>query len=303
MWAAVVTAMALTGILLGLLALVERTVAPWSTNDDRSGLGTLPPIPGFGLRSRWREIWPALALLAALPVLWAWSISAFDVSAYVAPTPTAVLTALHENAGELATNGLVTIGEAGAGFLVGNVVAVALAVLFVFARPLRVALYPIALAVQAVPVVALAPILVVTVGPGYPATVLLAAFMTYPLTLVSIVKGFDTCPAEVTEVMHSLHASRTQLLTKALLPAALPMYLTSLKVGASPAIGAAISAEYIGSMRGLGFVIQDAQTRFQVPLLWAGVLVTGALGLACYWLCAQAQRLMPDHSATTDLER
>ncbi|GAB7006375.1 hypothetical protein JCM18899A_38480 [Nocardioides sp. AN3] len=251
------------------------------------------------MKSTIRSIWPPASVLLAIVLAWQAAVVALDVSPFVAPSPTAVATALVNNLSTIVANTWTTLAEAGLGLVLGNVAAVAVAILFLYVRQLRELFFPMLLALQAMPIIAVAPILILWLGPGLLSKALLGAFITFPITLVSLAKGFESCPREVRELLYSLKATKRQEITLALAPAALPMFMAALKLGAATAVLAALAAEYVGAQKGLGFLIQDAQTRLEVPLMWGVVLVVMVVGVAAYALFAALERALPAETTTT----
>ncbi|MBO9523423.1 MAG: ABC transporter permease [Nocardioidaceae bacterium] len=243
-------------------------------------------------------VWPPLAIVAAVVLGWHLLVVGLDVSPFVAPTPGQVAAAVGDNLPVIVDNTWTTLAEAGLGLLMGNVAAVLVAVLFCYVRRLRELFFPMLLALQAVPIIAVAPILILWLGPGLMSKAVLGAFITFPITLVSLAKGFESCPREVTELLYSLKASKRQEILLALAPSALPMFMAALKLGASTAVLAALAAEYVGAQHGLGFLIQDAQTRLEVPLMWGVVLVVMAVGVLAYALFAALERALPAETTT-----
>lgn len=238
-----------------------------------------------------RRVIPAALLLAAVLAGWELYVTLTGVSVLVVPPPSGIAAAIVENRADLVHQTLVTLAEASLGFLLGNLVAIVCAVAFTYSGLLRAGAYPLVLAMQAVPLVAIAPILVLWLGPGILSKVLLAAFLAYTVTLVNMVRGLASADAGTLELMHTLNASRWQQLTRVRFPAALPYLFTSLKLGASAAIVAAIAAEYIGALEGLGYLIHDTRARLDNEYLWAAVIVAAVIGLVAFGLVALVERL------------
>lgn len=235
---------------------------------------------------------PTVLVLVLLVVGWGVAVVATGVNELAVPGPVAVAQALGDNVGDLTTNTLVTVQEAALGFVLGNVAAIACAVAFVHSDLLRTTAYPVLLVVQAIPLVAIAPILGVWLGAGLAPKVLLAAFLAYTVTLVNMVKGLTSPDTETIELLHTLGAGRWQVLRTVRFPASTPFFFTSLKLGASGAMVAAIAAEYIGALSGLGHLLQFARMRLDTPYLWAVVVVCGVVGIVAYGLMALVEKIV-----------
>jgi NitT/TauT family transport system permease protein len=183
--------------------------------------------------------------------------------------------------------------EAVLGFLLGAVVAIALAFAFVRSRILELSLFPYVVMSQTVPIVALVPALVVALGLGLRAKVLVAAYLAfYPIT-VSAVKGLRSVDPLAEELMRSYAASSRQVFLKLRLPSALPYIFTGLKIGITASvIGAIISELPVGSEFGFGRAIIDASQYGLNILLWSTIVASGLLGLVLYGCVVLFERVI-----------
>ena len=243
-------------------------------------------------------VWPPVLAVGLIIAAWHASIDAFGLNPFVIPAPLDVAQAIISNIAMVWDNTKTTLIEAGLGMLVGNLLATLASVAFLYSKRLEEISYPILLGVQAVPLIALAPILTLWLGFGIAPKILLAAFLTYPLTLVSLMKGFDSCPPNVLELLYTLKATKRQQIFAALIPSAIPMFMTSLKLGAAVAIVGAIATEYVGSLSGLGFLLQHTQAQLQVPLMWGVCVIAVAIGSTLYAVFAALERLIPTETTT-----
>lgn len=252
-----------------------------------------------GTARRWfSAVWPPMLALLAAVAIWHLAVRGLSLNPFVVPAPLDVVRAVAENPSTIVSNTATTLAEAGLGLLLGTALAVVGSVGFLYSKRLEQISYPILLAAQAVPLIAIAPIFTLWLGFGLAPKVLLAAFLTYPLTLVSLMKGFDSCPREVLELLYSLKATKRQQIVTALIPSAIPMFMTSLKLGAATAIVGAIATEYVGSISGLGFLLQHTQAQLQVALMWGVCVIAVAIGSAMYAVFAGLERLIPVATTT-----
>jgi len=175
--------------------------------------------------------------------------------------------------------------------VIGSIIAIVLAYLFVASRVIELALFPYAVMSQTVPVIALVPALVVILGVGYESKIAIAAYLAfYPVT-VSAVKGLRSVDVTARELMRSYAASSRQVLMKLRIPAALPYVFTGLKIGATASlIGAIVSELPAGSFYGLGVAILGASSNHQNIDLWATIIASGLLGLTLYLLVVAGER-------------
>jgi NitT/TauT family transport system permease protein len=183
--------------------------------------------------------------------------------------------------------------EAVLGFVLGAVLAIILAFVFVRSRILELSLFPYVVMSQTVPIVALVPALVVALGLGLRAKVLVAAYLAfYPIT-VSAVKGLRSVDPLAEELMRSYAASSRQVFLKLRLPSALPYIFTGLKIGITASvIGAIISELPVGSQFGFGRAIIDASQYGLNILLWSTIVASGLLGLFLYGCVVLLERVI-----------
>lgn len=232
-----------------------------------------------------------LILLAA--IIGAWQAAAVGLKwpDYFIPSPTTILHTLWSQRDTLWTNLVPTVEEAAGGFVLGNAAALILAIVFVHARTAERAIYPLAIAIQSIPIVAIAPILVVTLGTGYTSKVVMTAIISFFPTLVNTLRGLDAIEPSLVELFKSVHASPWKVLVKLRLPNALPYIFVAFRITASASVIGAIIAEWIGAQQGLGFLVINSTYQFDTPLLWAALVVSSALVLLAYALTAVLERV------------
>jgi ABC-type nitrate/sulfonate/bicarbonate transport system permease component len=239
--------------------------------------------------SRPRIGW-AVVLLAILGVWQAW-VRLRDVPDYLLPAPTDILSALRDDRGRLATDAAHTAGEMLAGFAAAVAFGLVSAAALHFSATLRRAVYPLLVASQSVPVVAIAPVLVIYLGFGLaPKVVIVALVCFFPVT-VNALDGLRSVDPEYLRVMRTLRASRAAIFRRVEVPWALPSAFSGARVAASYAAVAALFAEYAGGSSGLGETMQTATAQLDAPLVGAAVVVLAALALALFAAVSVAERL------------
>jgi NitT/TauT family transport system permease protein len=255
-----------------------RLSAPTFIEDDREHANFL----AAKRRLRWRKrLLPLIAFILFLAV-WEAAVWIFDIKAYVAPAPSVVASLIIARFGMLAQNLVPTAIEAFLGFAVGNGVAVALAVLFVYRRTAEEALFPLAVMVNTVPIVAVAPILVLLLGNGIEPKVAIAALVCFFPTLVNVTRGLRAVSPEHMELMRVLSASEREIFIKVRFANSIPYLFAALKIAASTSVIGAIVGEWVGATRGIGAVILQAAYNFDSPLLYAAVAY-GSIFSACFF--------------------
>lgn len=250
-------------------------------------------VPGSGraaskARSALARLIPILAAIAV------WYILAVAFSGIrVIPTPLAVVASFVHDIPAYLANVPSTLAAAGVGFVVGNALAILLGVVFVQIAWAERLLLRIAVASFCVPLVAIAPILVVIL-PGDGPKQALAALSVFFTTLIAVVLGLRSADAGSLQALRSLGGTQWHAMRKIRLIAALPSLFAGLQIAAPAALLGAIIGEYLGASKGLGVMLIQAQASFNVPRTWAVALVMAGLsGLAYYVFGAIGRRLTP----------
>lgn len=196
-------------------------------------------------------------------------------------------------------NAAITTGEAFAGFALGATLGCVLALAFAASRLLERGCMPYIIGSQTVPILAIAPMVVVGMGrmgaASWVAQAMVAAYLTFFPVTIGMLRGLRATAPDALALMHSYAASPVQVFVKLRWPAALPYLFTSLKVAAPASVIGAIVAELpAGSQRGIGVALLNAAQYYnsRPPVLYATVLVAAAVGLFCYGVVALAERLV-----------
>ncbi|HEX8688618.1 MAG TPA: ABC transporter permease [Solirubrobacterales bacterium] len=239
---------------------------------------------------------PPIVALAAL--VGAWQVAAttdaiadaLNLEPFLVPSPSEIAEALWENRALLADNAWVTLQEILLGFLCGLVAGIALAVAIHLSTGLRLALYPLLIASQTIPILVLAPILVVWFGYGMgPKLALVALICFFPVT-VATAAGLRAVDGEAIKMMRSLDASRPQLLWRLEAPTALPFFFNGARLAAVFAPIGALFGEWAGANGGLGHMILLDNGQLETARVFAAALVLTAIALFLFALLALAER-------------
>jgi NitT/TauT family transport system permease protein len=212
------------------------------------------------------------------------------VPAFIFPPPSAVLAELAHQPGLYASNALVTLYEAGAGLLAGALVAFVVAVVSLHSPLLNRALTPFVVVSQTIPVIALAPLLVLWLGYGaLPRVVICALIAFFPMT-VSASQGFRSTDPQLLLLLRSLGASRWNVFWRVRLPGAAPFLVAGTRTGVTLSLVGAVVAEWTGSDHGLGYLVLSANARLATTQAFAAILVITLLGVAAYGSVALLER-------------
>ena len=247
---------------------------------------------------RRRHVWgkafnvlgPVLVIAAVLGG-WQLATASGAIKTFVLPTPTSILHAVLKQPEVYWRNTIRTAEEALLAFFGGSIAAIVTAVAFVHSRFIERSVYPLTLAAQSIPVVALAPLLAIWLGPGLLSKVLVSGFLCFFPTLVNMQRGLRAVDPDVMELMHSYNANWWRVLVKVRLPSSLPYLFVALKIGAGGCFLGALTAEWIGSDRGLGYLVTIFASQFQIPEIWGAAIIASMLAVTAFTLVSVAERL------------
>jgi NitT/TauT family transport system permease protein len=225
----------------------------------------------------------AVIALAIILVLWELGVRLGDVPTFLLPPPSAILSSINSNLPALLTHSWVTLLETLAGFGLSLAIGIPLAVLIVSSRLFERILYPMLVASQAVPKVALAPILLVSLGYGIMPKVIVALLIAFFPVVVNTVTGLASVDADTLKLMRSMGASKLDVFTKVRFPHAVPSMIAGFKVAIALAVVGAVVGEFVGSRSGLGYYMLLATGNFDTPLVFACVVMLTVMGIVLFY--------------------
>jgi NitT/TauT family transport system permease protein len=209
-----------------------------------------------------------------------------DFPPFILPTPDLVwqrfLLAISD--GSLQRHLTATLNEVLAGLMLGVSVATALGYLLAKSRPIERLLSPYVVASQSIPIVAIAPLLIIWFGPGIFSKILISALIVFFPVLINTIVGLRSVPDELHELMDSLKSTRWQTFRLLEVPAALPVFLGGLRIGATLSVIGAVVGELVGADRGLGFLINVGRGQYDTSLVFVAVFTLIGMALTLYGL-------------------
>ena len=235
---------------------------------------------------------PALMAVGTLIACWEVYVHAAAVSPTVLPAPSRVAAQLVMQRDVLWPHVAHTLQATVLGFSLSLSAAFAFSILIDFVPAVRRALFPVFVISQTLPLVAIAPLVVLWFGFGLLPKILLVALVTFFPMLVALVDGYDATEPEVSALLASMGASRRTIFFTARLPSAMPYFFAGLRISITYAVVGAIFAEYSGARAGLGIYILNAKNNFRPDLVLAAVLVS-----ACLTLCLVGGATLVQHLA------
>jgi NitT/TauT family transport system permease protein len=238
-----------------------------------------------------RRALPWLVVLGMF-VFWELFVRAFSIQQFVLPAPSAIFQALWqwrwlilENSWQTLMTTLVGFGLA---IVIGGLGGIALGSSAVVYE----SFYPALIGFNSVPKVAVIPILIIWFGIGTVPAIITAFLLAFFPILVNVATGIATVEPELRDVLRALGASQRQVILKVGLPRSMPYFFASLKIAMTVAFVGSIVAETVAANKGIGYLMLVASSRFEVPLAFAGLIVTGVMGVAMYAVSAGIERRM-----------
>lgn len=274
----------------------KNAVAPPDQRGDESGTEA-PPSPTGWTRS---DILISVASLVGFLAAWEAIVRIFRIPEIVLPAPTAILDALVSIlvSGAVLTHFGVTLTEILAGFAIGAVAALVLGTLISQFRLVDRIVYPYVIALQAVPKVALAPLLVIWFGFGIGSKILMTAVIAFFPILVNTIAGLRSVEQDRIDLMVALNASRWQIFRFVRLPTALPYIFAGLDVGVVLSVIGAIVGEFVGANAGLGYLLLVYNADLKIAAVFALLVILAALGITLHAIVQAIQKRVMYWSAT-----
>jgi NitT/TauT family transport system permease protein len=242
-------------------------------------------------RALGRAIYPLIGV-AAIVLLWQAYTQVFSVSRIVLPSPLDIIVASVARYDLLLRETWPTFLESVYGFGLAVAIGIPLAVCVANSRILNLTLYPILVATQSVPKVAIAPIILVWFGLGMESKLAIAFLVAFFPIVVDTATGLQSTPSGLMELARSLRASPVQVFAKVQFPAALPFIFSGAKVAVTLAVIGAVIGEFVGSVSGLGNLLLTANSQLDSALAWAALVWLSILGILLFGAVALAQRLL-----------
>jgi NitT/TauT family transport system permease protein len=250
-----------------------------------------PPKPFYLRRRTQRLVLPWLVIIAMF-LLWELFVHVFRIEQFVLPAPSAVFESMWQWRWPLLENSWQTFMTTAIGFLFAVVFGLLAGVAIGSSTLVYDGFYPALIGFNSIPKVAVVPILVIWFGIGTVPAVITAFLIAFFPILVNVAIGIATVEPELQDVLRALGASHWQVIQKVGLPRSMPYFFASLKVAITFAFVGTIVAETVAANKGIGNFMLVASSRFEVPLAFAGLLVTSVMGIGMYLVCTMVERRM-----------
>jgi NitT/TauT family transport system permease protein len=228
----------------------------------------------------------------ALFVIWEAAVWILQIPVFFLPPPTAIAYAIYEYWPAIYRNSAITLWATMIGFGLAVGFGLLLGLVVGWSRSIYAGLYPLMIGFNAIPKVAVVPILVLWFGIGFVPAVLTAFLISFFPIVVNVATGLATIEPELEDVLKALGASKLDIMRKVGIPRTLPYFFGSLKVAITLAFVGTVISESVASNNGIGNLMLQAQAQFQVPLIFAGLVALAVEGIVMYWLMAVLENRM-----------
>ncbi len=215
-----------------------------------------------------------------------------DLPKYILPSPWEMIQTLGQSRNDWLANTWVTTVEIFGGFILAAIIGVGLALLFSWSRSATAALMPLLVSLNMIPKVALGPIIIVWLGYGIPTNMLIAFAISFFPIVITTARGLAEIEPEMLYLARTLNASRWQIFRKIEFPGALPYIFSGMKVAAVLAVAGAIVGEFIGSDRGLGYLMIQVQVNLDTATMFMAVTIITLIGVVIYGAVALLEWLL-----------
>ena len=233
---------------------------------------------------------PATLFAVVLMALWELLARTLDVQPWLLPAPTDIAGELVDSFSLHMGEAWITIQEILIGFLFAGLLGASLAAAISWSKVIERAVYPIVIASQTIPIITLAPLLLIWVGPEITSKVIVVVLISFFPVVVSLVDGLKSADDDMTSMMRTLGASKVQLLVKLKLPASLPYLFSGLKVAAVTSVIGAVVGEWVGGSGGLGWLMKVSGPQFKTDRVFAAIFVLSVVAVLLFALVVITER-------------
>ena len=256
-----------------------------------SAASSAGPVSVLAAASAWSRR-HSLAIFSHVALLALWWAASLKVPRFILPSPVETMATLGVPRYDWLRHTLVTGSEVFGGFLLATLIGVALAVAFNWSAMVRRAALPPLVTLNMVPKVAMAPLFIVWLGYGIGPNIVISFTICFFPIVINTARGLKEVEPDLIDLVRVIRASRWQIFRKIELPSALPFVFSGMKVAAVLAVAGSIVGEFIGSERGLGYLMMSVQSTLDTPAMFMALILVSLIGVALYALVAFAERLV-----------
>jgi NitT/TauT family transport system permease protein len=262
------------------------TTAPQSTASDTQASS------GFQMSQKTLERIMPWAVVIGLFLFWEFAVWVFDFPQFILPAPSVIFEAMWQWRVPILDNAAQTAMTTVVGFAIAIVFGLVTGIIIGSSSLIYNGFYPVLIGFNSIPKVAVVPILVIWFGIGTVPAIITAFLISFFPILVNVATGIATVEPELKDVLRALGASKRDIIVKVGIPRSLPYFFASLKIAITVAFVGSIIAETVASNKGIGHLMIVASSRFEVPLVFAGLLVTAIMGVIMYVIAIMVEKRM-----------
>ncbi len=216
-------------------------------------------------------------------ILWEYLVSLLSIPIYLLPPPSGILAVMIENYRYLLQDFIITMFESVVGFILAIIMSILFVMLISNSRTMSVTIMPFLIGLKAIPIIAIAPLLVIWFGNGVVGKAIMSAIISFFPIVVNLIRGLNSSPIEQIELLKSLGANKYKILLIARIPNALPYFISGLKISSTLSVVGAIVGETVGANKGLGHLLIVATMRVNTEMIFAGIILASVLGIVFYY--------------------
>jgi len=235
---------------------------------------------------------PPLAIGTLGIASWEIWVRAFDVQRWLLPPPSSIIREIVDSRALLSEQAFVTLQEIVIGFVLAAGFGVLLASAIAYSKILERSLYPFVIASQMIPIVTIAPLLLVWVGPAMTSKVIVVAMISFFPIVVNLVDGMKSVDQDMVDMFRTLGASKRQIFLKLQIPTSIPFFMSGLKIGVVVAVIGAVIGEWVGATGGLGWLMRLSAPQFLTARVFAAIIVLTVMGVILFAIVGLVERMV-----------
>ena len=221
-------------------------------------------------------------LIALLLFLWQAAVAVFTIPSWMLPSPLAIIGEIIDSKSILLKHGLVTLNESFLGLLLAIMIGIIFGVIIFLFKTAERSVYPLIIASQTIPIIAVAPLLLIWVGSGIESKVIVVVLISFFPVVVNLIDGFRNADKDYERMLKTLNASKWQILFKIQFPFALPYLLSGIKIASVSSVIGAVIGEWVGSTSGLGWLIKISSPQFLTERMFASIVLLSFMALVLF---------------------
>lgn len=252
-----------------------------------AGSASLPSIMNIA-----REWLPPLAIGALGIVAWEVWVQVFDVQRWLLPPPSSIINEIVDSRGLLTEHAFITLQEIVIGFALAAGFGALLASAIAYSKILERSLYPFVIASQMIPIITIAPLLLVWVGPAMTSKIIVVGLISFFPIVVNLVDGMKSVDQDMVDMFRTLGASKRQIFLKLQVPTSIPFLMSGLKIGVVVAVIGAVIGEWVGATGGLGWLMRLSAPQFLTARVFAAIVVLTVMGVILFAIVGLIERMV-----------